>query len=305
MGPSVPSCRGWFNRSGFALRSGCWARWTNRGRVIDGRVTLRGYALTARIIRHCGAGSPSGRQTAAGLAGGRSAPIARPPIAWSCRSSKPGLLPWTNGSHWRSKASWQPRVTNWRLRATIGLVGGQALSTGLCTGHRPCLSYAELHPPFQLRLQRGIEVYLWNLAVALVHQGIQVDILTWQGPLEIPAYARVPGIRLRRVPAVRYFQAYIAVFYYLFWLLCGRYHHLFVHFACYGEGPALCLARLFRRLPFSVVFHFPPSLVPHQYRAFTCWGFQRAARHLVAVSRATSDEVQAWGSNLCGDWPRC
>lgn len=162
----------------------------------------------------------------------------------------------------------------------------------------PELRWAFIHP-FQLRLQRGIEVYLWNLAVALVHQGIQVDILTWQGPLEIPAYARVPGIRLRRVPAVRYFQAYIAVFYYLFWLLCGRYHHLFVHFACYGEGPALCLARLFRRLPFSVVFHFPPSLVPHQYRAFTCWGFQRAARHLVAVSRATADEVQAWSGRTC------
>jgi glycosyltransferase involved in cell wall biosynthesis len=148
-------------------------------------------------------------------------------------------------------------------------------------------------------LQRGIEVYLWNLASALARQGISVDILTWAGPLDIPDYARVSGVKLHRVPSVRYFQAYFAVAYYVYWLLKGSFRHVFVHFAGYGEGPALYLARRMRSIPFSVVFHFPPSLVPHRYREFTRWDFQKDANHLIAVSQATAGEVREWSGRSC------
>ena len=153
--------------------------------------------------------------------------------------------------------------------------------------------WAFIHP-FQLRLQRGIEVYLWNLAVAIAQQGIPVDILTWDGPLPIPEYARVKGVALHKVPSVRYFQAQYGVLFYLYWLLKGSYQHVYVHFAGYGEGLALQLARLFKPVPFSIVFHFPPSLVPHRYDEFKRWNFHRKAEHLIGVSRATSDEVEKW-----------
>ncbi len=162
----------------------------------------------------------------------------------------------------------------------------------------PETRWAFIHP-FQLRLQRGIEVYLWNLAAELASQGVQVEILTWDGPLAVPAFAQVPGLRLRRVPRVRYFQAQFGVIFYLYWLLTGKYQHVFVHFAGYGEGPALWLARKLRRLPFSVVFHFPPSLVPHRYREFRRWGFDRRARHRIGVSRATAEEVKQWAGRDC------
>lgn len=158
--------------------------------------------------------------------------------------------------------------------------------------------WAFIHP-FQLRLQRGIEVYLWNLASALAKQGLSVDILTWAGPLDVPDYARISGVRLHRVPSVRYFQAQFAVLYYVYWLLKGNYQHVFVHFAGYGEGPALRLARWMRSIPFSVVFHFPPSLVPHRYREFERWNFQRDAIHLIAVSQATAREVEPWAGRSC------
>lgn len=158
--------------------------------------------------------------------------------------------------------------------------------------------WAFIHP-FQLRLQRGIEVYLWNLASALAKQGIRVDILTWAGLLDVPDYARISGIKLYQVPSVRYFQAQFAVPYYVYWLLKNNYHHVFVHFAGYGEGPALRLARLVHTISFSVIFHFPPSLVPHRYREFARWNFQQDAAHLIAVSHATAHEVEKWASRPC------
>lgn len=160
------------------------------------------------------------------------------------------------------------------------------------------IRWAVIHP-FQLRLQRGIEVYLWNLALTLAQQGVKVDILTWAGPFDVPDYACVPGVKLHKVPSVHYFQAQFAVLYYVYWLLKGNYQHVFVHFAGYGEGLALQLVRLLQPILFSVVFHFPPSLVPHRYREYERWGFQRHATHLISVSQATAREVEQWADRTC------
>ncbi len=153
--------------------------------------------------------------------------------------------------------------------------------------------------PFQLWSQRGIEVYLWNLAAALAAQGVSVDILTWAGPLNVPDFARIPGINLLRVPSVRYFQAQFAVVYYIYWLLRADYQHIFVHFAGYGEGFALRLVQLINPIRFSVVLHFPPSLVPQRYHEFSHWGFQNKAIHLIAVSKSTAGEVEKWSGRSC------
>jgi len=158
--------------------------------------------------------------------------------------------------------------------------------------------WAFIHP-FQLRLQRGIEVYLWNLASTIAQQGTSVDILTWAGPLAVPDYACTPIVRLHRVPSVRFFQAQFAVPYYAYMLLKSNYDHVFVHFAGYGEGMALRLARMVRPIPFSVVLHFPPSLVPHRYHEFERWGFQRDAVNLIAVSQTTAKEVEQWAGRPC------
>jgi glycosyltransferase involved in cell wall biosynthesis len=158
--------------------------------------------------------------------------------------------------------------------------------------------WAFIHP-FQLRLQRGIEVYLWNLVSALGKQGIVVDILTWAGPLDVPDCVRVSGVRLHRVPSVRYFQAQFAVLYYVYWILKGNYRHILVHFSGYGEGLALRLARFICRIQYSIVFHFPRSLVPYRYCEFERWGFLDNATHLIAVGQATANEVEKWAFRSC------
>ncbi len=152
--------------------------------------------------------------------------------------------------------------------------------------------WAFIHP-FQLRLQRGIEVYLWELASALAQSGVDVDILTWAGPLDVPTYVS-PHVKIRRVPEVLYYQHQLAVPFYVWQLAKNHYDHVFVHFADYGEGPTLNLAQRIINVPFSVVFHFPPSLVPHRYRGFERWGFHKNAAHLIAVSQTTANEVERW-----------
>ncbi len=158
--------------------------------------------------------------------------------------------------------------------------------------------WAFIHP-FQLRLQRGIEVYLWNLTATLAKQGVKVDILTWDGPLPVPDFANVPGVTLHRVPTVRYFQDWVGLPFLVFWLLKGHYQQVFVHFAGYGEGRALSIANLFRFIPFSVVFHFPPSLVPYRYLEFKRWKFDRISQHLIGVSQSTAEEVSKWAERSC------
>ena len=117
----------------------------------------------------------------------------------------------------------------------------------------PSKKIAFIHP-FQLRLKRGIEIYLWYLAAALAKQGVQVDILTWSGPMDVPDYARVPGLRVLKAPNVRYFQSKFAAYFYIHWLLKNSYDHVFIHFAGYGEGFALSILQKIKSVPFSVVF---------------------------------------------------
>ncbi len=159
------------------------------------------------------------------------------------------------------------------------------------------IRWAFIHP-FQLRLQRGIEVYLWELASALAQSGVEVDILTWAGPLDVPTYVS-PHVKIRRVPAVRYYQHWFAVPFYVWQLVKNHYDHVFVHFADYGEGPALNLAQRITDVPFSIVFHFPSSLVPHRYRGFERWGLDKNAARLIAVSQATAWEVDQWADRSC------
>lgn len=164
----------------------------------------------------------------------------------------------------------------------------------------PGTHWAFLHP-FQLRLQRGIEAYLSNLTSALVENRIDADILTWAGPLKMPQNKNRQDIsvKIQTVPSIRYYQRVFAIPFYLWHLVSSDYDHLFINFAGYGEGETLDLLRRFRTIPFSIVFHFPRSLVPHRYQEFARWGLQRQAHQLIAVSHYVADQVEAWAERQC------
>jgi len=162
----------------------------------------------------------------------------------------------------------------------------------------PNKKFAFIHP-FQLRLQRGIEVWLWYLSYNLAKQGMEVHILTWDGELEVPVFYHHPNLSIKRIPKYRYFQSWWAVPFYLLYLFRYRYDHIIVNFAGYGEGLALSICRLFMKCSFSLVLHFPNSLVPHRYEEFKYWRFHKKADHIIAVSQTVADEASALFGRDC------
>ncbi len=148
--------------------------------------------------------------------------------------------------------------------------------------------------PFQMRLRRGIESYVSSLTSALVESGVEVDILTWPGPVAKPENGNGTGAALHLAPSIGYYEKYFAAPYYCGEFLFNRYDHVFVNFAGYGEGPALKLINSIKAVPFSVVFHFPRTLVPHRYLEFARWGFSKHAQNLIGVSGFVGNQVEEW-----------
>jgi glycosyltransferase involved in cell wall biosynthesis len=145
-----------------------------------------------------------------------------------------------------------------------------------------------------MRLRRGIESYVWNLTSALAESGVEVDILTWPGPVVHPENGNGTRVALHLAPSVGYYEKYFAAPYYCSKFLLNRYDHVVVNFAGYGEGPALRLINSIKAVRFSVVFHFPRTLVPHRYLEFERWGFSKRAHNLIGVSDFVGQQVENW-----------
>ena len=110
------------------------------------------------------------------------------------------------------------------------------------------MKIAFLHP-FLYRYPRGIERYTINLGTALVRQDTAVDILTWRWPEPLSWSELEPRVTVRTFPTSRYYAANLVVPFYVLALMRNRYDMLYIHFADYGEAPALRLLRQFRRRP--------------------------------------------------------
>lgn len=141
--------------------------------------------------------------------------------------------------------------------------------------------------PFQLRMRRGVERFNWDLAAALARRGVQVDLWVWGSPKPVNWGSPPDGVRLRRVPYIRWYMARWASFWYRRWQ-GASYDHILLAFADYGEGAAL------RGYPglFSIVFHFPFDEVPHRYASFQSHGLATRAFRLIAPSQYVADGVQ-------------
>ncbi|PJF27800.1 MAG: hypothetical protein CUN53_02685 [Phototrophicales bacterium] len=141
--------------------------------------------------------------------------------------------------------------------------------------------------PFQLRMRRGVERFNWDLAAAMAQRGVQTDLWVWGYPNAVDWGSPPAGVRLRRVPYIRWYMARWASVWYRRWLR-DSYDHIILAFADYGEGMAL------RGYPgaFSIVFHFPFDEVPHRYASFQAHGLSERAYRLIAPSQYVADGVQ-------------
>lgn len=146
--------------------------------------------------------------------------------------------------------------------------------------------------PFFLTKSRGIEQYSWYLASALTRQRIQVDILTWNARYPVEWDSNNPLLKIRAVPYFRYFMAYLAVPFYISWLITNQYDFVFFFFAGYGEGYAIRFVDKIKSISTCMVFHFPYELVPHRYLEFERFDLIARAHRLIAVSNHVAAQVE-------------
>jgi len=152
--------------------------------------------------------------------------------------------------------------------------------------------------PFQLVMRRGIEAYIWELTSAFARRGIYTEIITWDGPV-IPPATLDSRVVIRRAVSSRYFQSAVATPFLLYFMFRGKFDHVFVNFAGYGEGTVLRALEKIRPLPFSVVLHYPPALVPHRYAEFEHWSLQRDAANIIAVSQHVALQAEKRFARKC------
>jgi glycosyltransferase involved in cell wall biosynthesis len=140
--------------------------------------------------------------------------------------------------------------------------------------------------PFQLRLGRGIERFHWALGTALARRGVEVEIWCWDVPHPFDWGALPDGVRLRRVPNVRYFMARWAALWYRRWLRAG-YDQVVIAFAGYGEGAAL---RSYAGAS-TLVLHYPREHVLHRYAEFVSMGVAARAQTVIAPSAFVAESA--------------
>ncbi|MCZ7557099.1 MAG: glycosyltransferase family 4 protein [Bacteroidia bacterium] len=147
--------------------------------------------------------------------------------------------------------------------------------------------------PFIYKFARGIERYTMNLATALVHEGMDVSVLTWQMPEPVRWGEENRHVQIISVPARRYFTSWFAFPSYIKSILRCKYNHILIHFADYGESQAFNILRLLRiSVPYSVVLHFPYSQVPHRYHTLRSKGLFKHATNVIAVSAFVAEEAR-------------
>ena len=160
-------------------------------------------------------------------------------------------------------------------------------------------SLAFIHP-FVFRFARGIERYVVNLGNALLHQGADVDILTWRWPTSIDWPEMDQALRIHRFPTPPYFAAKLMPAFYIHHLRKHRYDMLYLHFADYGESTTMnFLGRVSHSHPFSIVLHFPYDQAAHRYEHLKRTGLAAKATRLIAVSRYVGMLAESFFQSPC------
>ncbi len=157
---------------------------------------------------------------------------------------------------------------------------------------------AILHP-FLLRLARGSERCAWSLADALARKHVEVDVLTWNHPRTVDWGLPRPGVRILKMPYLRYFEAQWARLYYLYHLYRGAYDWTMVFFAGYGEAQALRVLRTLHPQKYCIVFQVPADLAPLRFEELRRLDIARRADRLIAVSKIVGDEVERQFGRRC------
>ncbi len=146
--------------------------------------------------------------------------------------------------------------------------------------------------PFVFRMVRGIERFTVNLANQLAQLDQKVTIIARNADGQRATPAIAVDVRVRRVPAFRYFEARWDIPFYTAELLRGRYDIVNVFFAGYGEAEALTFARRMRPLAINFIVGYPFGQTPFQFQEFARRGLAQHLDGVIVKSAFMAPEVE-------------
>lgn len=144
---------------------------------------------------------------------------------------------------------------------------------------------------FTLRLRRGVETLTISLANELAKNGMEVSIVTarqTQEPLVKPS----PAVRVKQLPAFRYYGFVTIVPFYVMDLIWQQYDIVVAFFANFGEGWALRMAQPFAHPSLFLYLTFPYESAPHRYRSYRRWGWDERAACILADAEYTARRAE-------------
>lgn len=147
--------------------------------------------------------------------------------------------------------------------------------------------------PYLFRLTRGIERFCISLAGAFVEKGYRVVIYAWGTPDGVSCGEINSDIMIRKVPYCRWYQDYIAGFFYRIWLRMDNPAATILNFLYHGE------IMLPKKRKYLYVLHSPASQVPPRYRYLKSHIGAFENIHVVAISKMVEEEARPY----VGDTP--
>ena len=147
--------------------------------------------------------------------------------------------------------------------------------------------------PFQLRLRRGIERSVLNLASQFAVLGQKAAIFSWGG--EIPRDEILQeNVQLYSMPQLRYFESRWASLFYAGFLVHFKPDVVVVYFAGYGEAMSLALMKPILKPTVAFIVGYPFDLVPHRFSEFQSAGLGGSLAAILVKSKHMVAQVEAF-----------
>lgn len=142
---------------------------------------------------------------------------------------------------------------------------------------------------YTFRLRRGIETLVVSLANALAKKGEDVSIVTASPHFELFVKPD-PSVKVCAYPTFRYFEHITIAPFYYYHFKKHAYDRVVTFFSDFGEGLTTQLLKPLQ-LPLVLYLCYPYSNVPHRYRSFQKYGWDRQEMRVLAVSEWVAKEA--------------
>jgi len=140
--------------------------------------------------------------------------------------------------------------------------------------------------PYQFRLHRGIERFTYSLANQLAEDyDLEIIIYTWAAKKPVEWGKWQERIKIRKAPRLRYFQEWLARFYYWCWIKKDNPKCVLLNFLFHGENS------LPKDRRYIYVLQYPASQVPQRYVYIQKESRKFSNLYFVAVSRMVEKEA--------------